>query len=273
MIGQLFTAAILNRCVRPSSVPPAPHGLADSLRHHAASRPQGVHVRRLVVGHGKGGRTGQFDHAQRHRARHQPGPDRERRRRVAGRRDHLRRGEQQATFASRRPLAPGTGRCTPTFTGILNDKLHGFYRSTYTDADGDEQVIATTQFEATDARRAFPCWDEPDFKAVFAVTLDRGRRPDGGLATAAWSPTIRSATASGGSRFADTMKMSTYLVAFVVGPARAHRAGRRRRRAAARRLRARARATSATSRSRSARTRSTSSPTTSASRIPATSST
>ena len=57
------------------------------------------------------------------------------------------------------------------FTGILNDKLHGFYRSTFTDADGVEQVIATTQFEATDARRAFPCWDEPDFKAVFGVTL------------------------------------------------------------------------------------------------------
>ena len=54
---------------------------------------------------------------------------------------------------------------------MLNDKLAGFYRITFTDADGDEQVIATTQFEATDARRAFPCWDEPELKAVFAITL------------------------------------------------------------------------------------------------------
>ena len=54
----------------------------------------------------------------------------------------------------------------------MNDKLRGFYRSTYVDDDGVEQVIATTQMQATDCRRAFPCWDEPEFKAVFAVTLD-----------------------------------------------------------------------------------------------------
>ena len=57
------------------------------------------------------------------------------------------------------------------FRGLLNDKLRGFYRSTFTDDDGVERVIATTQFEATDARRAFPCWDEPDLKARFAITL------------------------------------------------------------------------------------------------------
>ena len=57
------------------------------------------------------------------------------------------------------------------FTGTLNDKLRGFYRSTYKDLQGNQKVIATTQFEATDARRAFPCWDEPDFKAVYAVKL------------------------------------------------------------------------------------------------------
>ncbi len=58
-----------------------------------------------------------------------------------------------------------------SFTGTLNDKLRGWYRSTFTDVDGNEQVIATSQMQATDCRRAFPCFDEPDFKAVFDITL------------------------------------------------------------------------------------------------------
>src|SRR5262245_32732257 len=69
------------------------------------------------------------------------------------------------------PLAPGDWRLRLRFTGVLNDRLHGFYRSTYTDAQGAAHVIAATQFESTDARRAFPCWDEPALKAVFSVTL------------------------------------------------------------------------------------------------------
>ena len=48
--------------------------------------------------------------------------------------------------------------------------MRGFYRSTYV-VDGKESVMATTQFEATDARRAFPCFDEPTHKAVFDVNL------------------------------------------------------------------------------------------------------
>jgi puromycin-sensitive aminopeptidase len=58
-----------------------------------------------------------------------------------------------------------------TFRGTINDKLKGFYRSVFTDDSGAERVIATTQMEPTDARLAFPCWDEPDLKAVFAITL------------------------------------------------------------------------------------------------------
>src|SRR4051812_2906167 len=79
--------------------------------------------------------------------------------------------EERATIALSGPAQPGRHSLHVTFTGILNDKLHGFYRSTFRDEAGTEQVIATTQFEATDARRAFPCWDEPDFKATFQVTL------------------------------------------------------------------------------------------------------
>ena len=103
------------------------------------------------------------------------------------------------------------------FNGTLNDKLHGFYRSTYTDVDGETQTIATTQFEATDARRAFPCWDEPDCKATFGVTLvvDEGLTALANAAEVDRRPTDDGRVAV---RFADTMRMSTYLVAFVVGP-------------------------------------------------------
>jgi puromycin-sensitive aminopeptidase len=113
------------------------------------------------------------------------------------------------------PVAPGTSTLTIEFDGILNDKLRGFYRSTYVDEAGVEQVIATTQMQATDCRRAFPCWDEPEFKAVFAVTLD----VEEGLTAISNAPEIDRVTEHGRHviRFADTMVMSSYLVAFVVG--------------------------------------------------------
>jgi puromycin-sensitive aminopeptidase len=112
---------------------------------------------------------------------------------------------------------PGSWSVHIEFAGIVNDKLKGFYRSVFTDDHGVERVIGTTQMEPTDARQAFPCWDEPDRKAVFAVTLvvdeellaisnaaelDRTPAGDGRVAV----------------RFADTIPMSTYLVAWVVGP-------------------------------------------------------
>lgn len=119
----------------------------------------------------------------------------------------------RVTFAT--ALSPGIWKLTIIFRGRLNDKLRGFYRSTYKDEQGVVHNMAATQFEATDARRAFPCWDEPDFKAVFATTLVI----DPAL-TAVSNSRILSETLEGGKkvlRFADTMKMSTYLVAFIVG--------------------------------------------------------
>ena len=115
------------------------------------------------------------------------------------------------------PVAAGPAVVSLRFRGILNDKLRGFYRSTFTDAAGDEHVIATTQFEATDARRAFPCWDEPDFKATFAITLVI----DDALEAVSNGAVLADEPVEGGRRrirFAETMPLSTYLVAFVVGP-------------------------------------------------------
>ncbi|XP_043498879.1 thyrotropin-releasing hormone-degrading ectoenzyme-like [Polistes fuscatus] len=57
------------------------------------------------------------------------------------------------------------------FTGIINDQLTGFYRSSYTNDYGEKVWLATTQFQATHARQAFPCWDEPSLKATFNVSI------------------------------------------------------------------------------------------------------
>jgi len=113
------------------------------------------------------------------------------------------------------PIAAGTSTLAIEFAGILNDKLRGFYRSTYVDEDGVQQVIATTQMQSTDCRRAFPCWDEPEFKAVFGVTLE----VESGLTAISNGPEIERSDVDGRTviRFADTMVMSSYLVAFVVG--------------------------------------------------------
>lgn len=115
-----------------------------------------------------------------------------------------------------RELDAGTSTLRVEFTGTLNDKLRGWYRSTYTDAAGREQVIATTQMQATDCRRAFPCWDEPDLKAVFDITLV----VEPNLLAVSNGPEASREARDGGLvavRFERTMPMSTYLVAFVVG--------------------------------------------------------
>jgi puromycin-sensitive aminopeptidase len=124
---------------------------------------------------------------------------------------------QRATIAFDEVLSPGAGyRLTLRFTGVLNDHLHGFYRSTFEADDGSEQVIAVTQFEPADARRAFPCWDEPEFKASFAVSLVVDER----LTALSNGSVVNEERVEGGRRrvrFRETMLMSTYLVAFVVG--------------------------------------------------------
>lgn len=115
-------------------------------------------------------------------------------------------------------LAPGAHVLDIEFTGILNDKMAGFYSSTYRGADGTAKTMATTQFEATDARRAFPCWDEPAFKATFDVTLIIKDQ----TLTALSNMPIKSVSEprEDGSRAYSYFRspvMSTYLLAFIVG--------------------------------------------------------
>jgi aminopeptidase 2 len=103
------------------------------------------------------------------------------------------------------------------FTGQLNDKMAGFYRSTYKNKDGSEGILATTQMEATDARRAFPCFDEPALKAEFTVTLIADKK-----LTCLSNMDVASETDFAGStkkavKFNKSPPMSTYLLAFIIG--------------------------------------------------------
>ena len=119
---------------------------------------------------------------------------------------------QQATLHFPRKLPPGPVTLKIAYSGILNGELRGFYLS-----KAATRNYAVTQFEPTDARRAFPCFDEPAFKATFDVSLVV---PQGD--TAIGNTNIVSDTPGPGPgehtiRFARTPKMSTYLVAFLVG--------------------------------------------------------
>lgn len=102
------------------------------------------------------------------------------------------------------------------FSGELNDKLVGFYRSSYS-VNGEPRYLATTQFEERDARRAFPCVDQPAAKAVFLVEL---LAPAGCSAIANTPVASTEAMAEGATlfRFEPTPPMSTYLLYFGVGP-------------------------------------------------------
>jgi puromycin-sensitive aminopeptidase len=129
---------------------------------------------------------------------------------------HLHEETERLVITPGRTLATGTATVSISFTGVLNDKLRGFYRSTYTDDAGQTQVIATTQMQPTDCRRAFPCFDEPDFKAVFGITLV----VNNDLMAISNSPEVSRTPVDPqrvAVRFSDTMPMSTYIVAFIVG--------------------------------------------------------
>jgi aminopeptidase N len=123
----------------------------------------------------------------------------------------LDKAKQQATLTVPQQIPAGKATLRIEYTGILNNELRGFYLSKTA-----KRNYAVTQFEPTDARRAFPSFDEPAYKATFDTTLvvDKGD-------TAISNTNVVADTPGPGDKhtvhFATTPKMSTYLVAFLVG--------------------------------------------------------
>ncbi|CAN1217313.1 Aminopeptidase M1 [Linum perenne] len=111
-------------------------------------------------------------------------------------------------------ISVGLGVLKLEYEGVLNDKLKGFYRSAYT-INGEKKHMAVTQFEPVDARRCFPCWDEPALKATFKITLDAPSE----LVALSNMPVMEEKV-DGSIKtliYQDTPLMSTYLVAVVIG--------------------------------------------------------
>jgi aminopeptidase N/puromycin-sensitive aminopeptidase len=133
--------------------------------------------------------------------------------------------KQQATITFPHVLPAGEASLHIIYTSILNNELRGFYLS-----KTDKRNYAVTQFESTDARRAFPCFDEPAFKATYTISLivDDGDTAISNSPIVTDTPTPSDMTLLGANgpinltgkhtiKFATTPKMSTYLVAFLVG--------------------------------------------------------
>lgn len=89
--------------------------------------------------------------------------------------------DERATIKLSKPLSVGDAVIKIQFRGIMNDKMAGFYRARYkpavtpsqsTPKEGEWHYMMSTQFEACDARRAFPCFDEPNLKATFAFEIE-----------------------------------------------------------------------------------------------------
>jgi aminopeptidase N/puromycin-sensitive aminopeptidase len=119
---------------------------------------------------------------------------------------------ETATLATANLIPAGAATIRIKFSGVLNDKLRGFYLS-----KTEKRNYAVTQFESTDARRAFPCFDEPAYKATYDISIvaDSGDTAisNGKLVSDTPGPRQGKHTL----KFATTPKMSTYLVAMLVG--------------------------------------------------------
>jgi aminopeptidase N len=120
---------------------------------------------------------------------------------------------QTATLSVDRTIEPGRAAISIRYTGILNDQLRGFYLG----REDSGQKYAGTQLEATDARRAFPSFDEPEYKATFDIAVIADQQYAVISNAAVVSDRAGPGEGKHTVRFATTAKMSCYLVAIVVG--------------------------------------------------------
>ncbi|XP_053557484.1 endoplasmic reticulum aminopeptidase 1 [Bombina bombina] len=123
---------------------------------------------------------------------------------------------EQIALLSADPLTTGENYTLYIeYNANLSNSFRGFYKSTYKTQDGDIRVLASTQFEPTAARMAFPCFDEPAFKASYSIKIRREPRHH----ALSNMPIVKSVNIGGGlieDHFDVSVKMSTYLVAFIV---------------------------------------------------------
>jgi len=128
------------------------------------------------------------------------------------------KSEQVISFILSKPIEAGKYKLNIVFSGRMNDKLCGFYKVKARDSEGHAITLGATQMEPTDARRMFPCFDEPDFKATFKlkVVVDQGNIAISNSAVS--HETKQKSSSRRVVEFAPTPKMSTYLVALLIGP-------------------------------------------------------
>ncbi|KAF2454849.1 peptidase family M1-domain-containing protein [Lineolata rhizophorae] len=131
--------------------------------------------------------------------------------------------DSQSTKISFREVIPAGSKAklVQRFAGTLNDNMAGFYRSSFDGPNGTKKYLATTQMEPTDARRAFPCFDEPALKAVFTITLIAPKEmtclSNMDVASEADVESKMNGCTKKAVTFNKTPLMSTYLLAFIVG--------------------------------------------------------
>ncbi|KAI8618969.1 peptidase family M1-domain-containing protein [Chytriomyces sp. MP71] len=129
--------------------------------------------------------------------------------------------KEQVTFEFADVISAGNSAVIfSSFTGIHNEQMAGFYKSTYNDDQGNKKHLVVTQFEATDCRQCFPSYDEPALKATFDCTLvvDTDLVALSNMNEISCVPFVNTAGKNVKEvAFARTPLMSTYLVAFVVG--------------------------------------------------------
>jgi aminopeptidase N len=125
----------------------------------------------------------------------------------------LDKAKQMATLAVAKPIVGGPATIQIHFNGLLNDELRGFYLG----KDEQGRKYAVTQFEATDARRAFPSFDEPAYKATFDITVVADKKHVVLSNDKVLSDKPGPVEGKHTVKFATSAKMSSYLVAIAVG--------------------------------------------------------